>query len=476
MTTAVAAWPPARHSPPLSPEFPSVFARYRAVFALAWQAARGYTLDPWQEQLLEHVTEINPATGRLRRRQVLVSMGRQSGKTEIAAALGLLFLLWKASPYVVGIASSAEQARLVYDRTMRVISANPSLASLFEALTDTRGIRAKNGGRYEIKATKSAALQGLPIDLGMVDEVHLLPGALWSDLLNGTGGRTDCLVVGITTAGDENSELLKRLYALAESGEAGDSFGFFIWESPEASVPEGDEDLIRYLQAGSPALAAGRDGIDLATVVGDVRSMPEVDVIRYRLNRFVSASNAFISLAQWQGSTWGEDEVFPRLTRPVFAIDRTPDWGHACIVAAARVGDVIWTEVVASIARPTVERLAGACQQLAKWAPLTFAMDGYQLRDLGVELKKRGLPVRIETQGGLMNASALLHSKLTHGQVKHRGEPLLSVQVPRTVRRNVGEGYRISRKDSSVEIDAVVATALAVLAAEVEQDTPLAIY
>lgn len=471
---SVAAWPPARWSPPLSPEFPSVFGRYRLVFRIAWHAARGYHLDEWQEELLAHATEINPATGRLRRRQVLISLARQAGKTEIAAALGLLFLLWKTSPYVVGIASSAEQARLVYDRTMRIIAGNPSLAVQFEALTDTRGIRAKDGGRYEIKASKSAALQGLPIDLGLVDEVHLLRMALWSDLVSGTGGRPDCLVVGITTAGDDDSELLKHLYGLAETGEAGDTFAHFIWESPEAVVPDDDETLAAYLQAASPALAAGR--VDLETVLADVRSMPDADVIRYRLNRFVSASNVFIGAGMWAAGSWGEDESFPRSVRPVFGIDRTPEWGQASIVAAARVEDVIWTQVVASVPQPTIERLASACTALAKWSPLTYVMDGYQLRDLGVELKKRGHPVRIASQGELMNASALIFSKLAQDKLRHRGDPLLSVQMPRTVRRNVGEGFRISRKDSSVEIDAVIATALAVHAAEVEQDTPPMIF
>ncbi|MGC5584145.1 hypothetical protein ACPYOC_07340 [Ornithinimicrobium sp. W1665] len=470
----IPAWPPARWSPPLTEDFPSVFGRYRAVFRIAWQTARGYQLDEWQEHLLEAITEINPATGRLRRRQVLVSMARQSGKTEIAAALGLLFLLWKTSPYVVGIASSAEQARLVYDRTMRVISANAGLAVAFEALTDTRGIRAKDGGRYEIKASKSAALQGLPIDLGLVDEVHLLRMALWSDLVSGTGGRPDCLVVGITTAGDDGSDLLKHLYKLAETGEAGDTFAHFIWEAPESTVPDDDATLARYLQAAGPALAAER--VDLETVLSDVRSMPPADVVRYRLNRFVSSSGVFIGAGEWVAAAWAEDQAFPRDLRPVFGIDRTPEWGFASISAAVRVGDTVWTQLVASIPQPTIERLAAVCTDLARWSPVTYAMDSYQLRDLGLELKRRGLPARICSQGDMVNASGLLHSKLAHGRLKHRGDPLLSVQVPRTVRKNVGDAYRISRKDSSVEIDAVVATALAVLAAEVETDTPPTVY
>lgn len=297
--------------------------------------------------------------------------------------------------------------------------------------------------------------------------MHLVKLALWSDLVNGTGGRPDCLVVGITTAGDEDSELLKMLYGHAETGDAGDAFGFFIWESPEARVPEDDAELGEFLRAASPALASGR--VDLDTVIGDVRPLPEADIIRYRLNRFVSRSNVFIGAGTWQAAGWDDNEKFPRDVRPVFALDRTPDWGQATIAAAARVGDVIWTQVVASIPNPTIERLAAACNQLAKWSPMTYAVDSYQLRDLGLELKRLGLPVRMETQAGMMNASSLLHSKLSQGHLKHRGDPLLSVQVPRTVRRNIGEGYRISRTDSSVEIDAVIATALAVLAAEVEQ-------
>ena len=202
--TEIPAWPPARCTGPLGEDFPSALDPLLPVLEIAWRQAFGYDLEHWQIELLRAILEVFPEghkrAGQLRFRQVIVSLGRQNGKTEIAAALGLWQLLRKAGALVIGIASSAEQARLVYDRAMKVISRNPALAKRFDALTDTRGIRAKDGGKYEIKAAKSAALQGLPIDLGIVDEVHLLKGALWNDLINGTGGRPDCLVVGITTS------------------------------------------------------------------------------------------------------------------------------------------------------------------------------------------------------------------------------------------------------------------------------------
>ena len=468
----IAPWPPTRYTPPLSEDFPSVFGRLRDVFRLAWKASRGYALEDWQEEVLCAITEINPATGHLRFRQVLISLGRQNGKTELAAALGLLFLLWKRAPYLVGIASSREQASLVYDRTMDVIR-NTSLSKRFDRLTDTRGIRTKTGGRYEIKATKSAALQGIPVDGALADEVHLLKAALWSDLVNGTGGRPDCLVAGITTAGDDDSELLLHLYGLAEAGTTA-TFGFFIWEAPESEVPKDDKTLGEYLKAANPSIASGR--IDLDIVIEDVRSMPEPDVVRYRLNRFTSSSNAFMSAGAWAAAAWSDDEAFPQGVRPVFAVDRTPDWAWASIVAAARTGDTIWTEVVASIPNPTLEQLADICVRLAKHSPHTYAMDRYQLGDLAAELKKRGLPVRPGSQADAANSAGLLHSTLANDRLRHAGDALMSVQVPRAVRKNIGEAYRISRADSSAQVDTVIATATAVLAAEVSQDSGLGIF
>ncbi len=71
-----------------------------------------------------------------------------------------------------------------------------------------------------------------------------MPAALWSDMVNGTGGRKNGMVFGITTAGDESSILLKDLYETGAKSVASDPslerFGFFEWSAPEARVPESD--------------------------------------------------------------------------------------------------------------------------------------------------------------------------------------------------------------------------------------------
>ena len=469
----IAAWPPTRHTPPLSPDFRSAFDPYAKAFAILWVCAFGYALEAWQIHLIRAILEVFPEgherAGQLRWQQAVVSLGRQNGKTELAAALGLWRLLSKRRAYVIGIASSAEQAGLVYRRTMDAISGNPELGELFHRLTDTRGIRTLAGGRYELKAARSAALQGLPIDLGLVDELHLLKRALWGDLVSGTGGRPDCLVVGITTAGDAASELLIDLYRLGEQAisDGGQGRVFFAcWEAPEARVPDDDETLGRWLAMANPAVASGRT--DLAALITIVRSKPKPDAIRYHLNRFVdSVRSPFIEAPDWHAARRREGEAFPS-GRPVIAVDATPGLSYASITITARdEAGVTHSELVASLVNPTLDHLLAVCLHLANLGPLTYVMDSYVLRKLGYALRDRGYPVMISTLPDAVSAAALLFRLIMSGKFRHGGEALLNQQIPRAVRKNVGEEFKIVRSPGALtQADAVIATALGALALE----------
>lgn len=463
---SVLAWPPTRYSLPLSAEFPSLFGRYEQVVQLAFEHALGHRLDDWQVGLLKALTELFPKghkrAGQLRWRQALILVARQNGKTEIAAALGLLFMLARPNSLVIGIASTADQARLVYKRAMGVITGNAALAGRFEALTETRGIRAKSGSEWQIKASKSAALQGLPIDLAVVDEVHLVKPELWSDLLAGTGARTDTLVVGITTAGDDESALLMRLLEDVDKGV--DRLGHWIWEAPEARVPDEDEELLGFLAAANPALACGR--LDPDTLLSDVRATPPQDVIRYRLNRFVSSSGTLLDPVAWATCARRDDERLPA-GRPVFTIDRTPDWSHACLTATVRAEDgTIHTEVVGSVIRPSIDRLERACVALATHSPANFVVDRYQLGELGKRLKERGMPVLVLNQADIISASSRFYALVVQRRIRHAGDQLLAMQIPRATRKNVGTSFRIARSGTGAQIDAVMATAMGAYVAE----------
>ncbi len=150
----VAPWPPPRSTRPLADDFPSLYDRYRAIVEVVWRVAFGYLPEAWQTDLLRAVLEVYPEghrrAGQLRYRQVLISVARQNGKTEVAAILAVIGLLRKVDAVVIGVASSLDQANLIYKRVLQAITRNSKLAARF-AVSGTRGIRSHSGGEYRVR-------------------------------------------------------------------------------------------------------------------------------------------------------------------------------------------------------------------------------------------------------------------------------------------------------------------------------------
>ncbi|WP_161598073.1 terminase large subunit domain-containing protein [Curtobacterium flaccumfaciens] len=469
-------------TPALSGVFTSDIDPYLPALRYAWLRATGHDFDAWQVDLLRRVFELypegHPLAGELRYRQVIISMGRQNGKTEIAAAIGLYGLLREgASAYVIGIASNAEQARLVYDRAANVVASNPALKRRFSKLTETRGLRTIEGGRWEVKASKSASLQGIPTTVSICDEVHLLKPALWTDLVNGTGGRRNGIVVGISTAGDDGSELLKALYANADKAILGelDRFGAFIYEASEARIPDDDAELARLLKEANPAVSEGHASGNLAAVIADVRSMPADEAIRYRLNRFISGASGFMDWNLWSKAA----TVEPMPTgKAVVAIDRTQDWTAATFAAAVRADDgTVWTEPLGGPIRPSLDSLERWA--VAYWGTgrvSQFVMDGYGLRGLAERLRGRGYPVHVMSQADQYQAPSVFYALTAKSKLKHPGHPIMTMQLPRAGTKAQGEAYRIVRGATATDIDAVIATVSATYIAETSKDYGLQIF
>ena len=389
----------------------------------------------------------------------------------------MLFALWDLlrnpkTGLTIGIASRADQARIIYDRTTQLLRAHPALASRFAKLTDTRGIKTTEGARYEIKATNADALQGLAITLGVCDELHLLPQGSWSALVKGTGARPNTLVVGITTAGDMSSELLLHLYENGAKALAGDAdfdrFGFFVWEAPEARIPEDRAELVEWVKLANPSVASGR--MDLESKLKDMAGDQPSDVVRYDLNRFVASVNAFIDIAAWSKCQRELGEEFPQ-GRAVYAFDVTPGWDYLTVSAAIKVGDVTHTELVAWVVKPTGDQVVRIAERLAKRGAALLVLDGYQLKKEAERLTQRGYQVKTTSRADIVNASSRFYGKVIQRRIKHAGDPLLSVQVPNTVRKNVDASFRIVGNGEG-QIDAVMATVLAVHGAEEAANRP----
>jgi len=458
---------PAIYTQPLSENFPTDGDKLVELVRVAWKSPElpeGLQLDEWQEWLLRHLLERypegHPNAGQLRYRQVVVSMGRQNGKSLLAAIIGVygLLLHQRSGASVISLASSIDQARIIYNRVLFVIQSNQFLSKRFKKASESRGIVTADGtGRYDVKPAKEGALQGIPISLCLFDELHLAKKGMWSAAVLGTAQREDGIVIGITTAGDQNSETLLDLYKTGQSAASGDAelerFGFFCWEAPQhAKVDDPDA-----LKAANPSISAGRLSLD--NVLSDLKTIPEHEARRYRLNQFISGT----------ASSWIPSDTFrkagDKLSIPqeggVFAVDISKNWEHATIAFANQVGEEHHTELVRTFVQPNETQLFNALVELHhRYAPRAIALDDRGLTNLGKRLKMAGFPVWQLWTKEISAACSVVYSMFANGEAKHNNDPLLIVQSPRGIAKYSGESWFISRKESLGEIDALMATVM----------------
>lgn len=478
---SVPPWLPAVFTAPLQENYCTDGPKLRDFVSRFWKTEddKPFVLDDWQADLIDRVLERYPLNhpdpnkaGRLRYRQVVISVGRQNGKSVFAAIFGLYGLMMMgAGPTVIGLASNADQANIIYRRVKHVIDSNPVLKKRFKT-TGTRGItRLDKTGLYMVKPAKADALQGFATTLCLFDEVHLAKPGMWQAMVKGTTAKADAMVLGITTAGDETSEELKNLYENGRKAAAGDEdlerFGFFCWEAPEGA-PVDDAEAIA---AANPSVHAGR--VPVERLQEQVRTEPLTTALRFTHNRFVAASSGWMPADLWMRTA---DETEPEGT-VWYSMDRTPSWKHGVIVKAVRKADGdVWTKVVAMAVEPDIEWFVDRAEQLQENAPAGFVLDGFQMKDVAAALEQRGVNVKMIRSSDVTNACSFAYSYIARGKAMHKDDQLLREQNPHAVKKNIGEAWRVARGSSGSDIDGIMATINGIYVAGTQGEQVLQVF
>lgn len=411
------AWPPTGSwSPPLTPDFPSAGDRLLKLLKHR-PTPRPIVLDDWQRKLYRHILELypkgHPLAGTLRWRQVLVSVARQNGKSTIGADLALCGLVQlDPAPRVLGIATSREQARIVYGRTHYAVTHSPLLSSVLRP-TESRGIVWRDGrGGYQVYPVKAHGVQGEPMTYGVADELHIMPQVMWDSVVHGQKSLPSAQLVGITTAGDNDSTLLKRLEAEAAEGR----IGHFIWRAP------GDELTADNVAAANPAVACGR--IPAERVIADIESHPTADIRRYTLNRWVDAAEP-----------WGDFDLLDNAPvaepqRETIAICRGDRYTSLAIggpLSAALLWRDEWNpdaiaEIITAAAPRRVVAIGAATRASAHALPIELT------------------PVGDNREGV---TSVAWWQALTEGRWAHDHNPIVAAQLRTSRRKTSATGWRL---------------------------------
>ena len=133
----------------------------------------GTELMPWQQYVADVALEINPTTGKLQYREIILTVPRQSGKTTLLLAVMVHRTLgFGERQKVVYTAQTRNDARRKWEDEHLVILEQSPLVKLFDVrkTNGSEAIKWHNGSSHSITSTTEKAGHGDTVDLGVIDE------------------------------------------------------------------------------------------------------------------------------------------------------------------------------------------------------------------------------------------------------------------------------------------------------------------
>lgn len=161
-----------------------------------------FVLDPWQfnKMWLPVFGTLKP-DGRRWYNKALFGLPRFYGKSEFAARIVLTIMNMEPVPngeYGI-VATSREQAHIVFDKVAAMIRLNPELAATYEVLKKEI-VHRETGASFRTYPAEEAAVQGHHFVVCILDETHVWKNiGLYSAVVSGMQDRNSLLVI-ITTA------------------------------------------------------------------------------------------------------------------------------------------------------------------------------------------------------------------------------------------------------------------------------------
>jgi len=261
-------------------------------------AGHPFNLRPWQTKIVRQLFTTRE-DGRRQYRTCLLMLPRKNGKTELAAALAIYFLMFdgERGGQVFSAAADREQAALVFHAAAAMLRNDPELLACVDIVdSQKRIVHHGSGSVYRAISAEAYSKHGFDASAVIYDELHAAPNRdLWDVLATSQGARAQPLMMAITTAGYDRHSILWELYAHAlkvqENPKLDPTFLPILYAAP----PEADWTDERVWKKANPAL-------------GDFRSLEDMRVMSARAREIPAQENAFrrLYLNQWteQASRW----------------------------------------------------------------------------------------------------------------------------------------------------------------------------
>lgn len=195
-----------------------------------------FNLLNWQQFFFAVILGLKwKATGKRVVRETYLQLARKQGKSSIIAALALYHLIadGEAAPFVACLASTRDQARLIFEMCQNYAKSLDPKGQYVKYYRNYMKMPANNG-EVKIFSSDAKRLDGLNVSLGIIDEYAVQPNnELYSKIKTSMGFRTQPLMVLITTPqGDLNNpayDTYKTSIEILSGVKTDDTFWPFIY-------------------------------------------------------------------------------------------------------------------------------------------------------------------------------------------------------------------------------------------------------
>jgi hypothetical protein len=421
--------------------------------------ALGTPLMPWQRLVADVALEIDPRTGRLAYREVVVTTPRRQGKTRLE--LGVLVHRareWPGSRMLYAAQDRIHARAKWEDDHVAALQRSPFAAEFkVRYQRGDEAIRWHNGSWHGITAPGEKAGHSDVLDVAVVDEAWALEAGLEQGLSPTMITRPQPQLWVVSTAGTLRSAYLRgkveRGRAQAAAGRG--SVAYFEWAAPEGADPADPATW----RAAMPAL--GRT-IRLDAVRAEFDRLELADFCRAYLNWWPGAIPSdwlVIGEVQWRALADPRSEAIDPVA---FAADVTPERSHAAIaVAGQRVDALGHAEVVDH--RPGIGWVVPRLLELySRWQPCAVVIDPTgPAGSLLAPLEAAGVEVVKPTAREAAHAAGAMFDAVTEGTMRYRPHPALDAAVAGARQRPLGDGWAWARRGLGVDICPLVAVTLA---------------
>jgi phage terminase large subunit-like protein len=299
-------------------------------------------LELWQKALISSIFGFVDVNGLRQYREVLLLVGRKNGKSALESAIALYCLIadGESTPEIYSVATKREQARVVWDETVRMIKKSPEIHKYCK--TRVGDIYCSiNDGIYKPLASDSNTLDGLNVSCALIDELHAWKDSnLYDVVVDGMTARQQPLTIIASTAGFVRENIYDAKYKQAEDTINGyDGIGDYVDERFLPIVYELDDKSewrdSTCWQKANPGLGTIKDYGQLAEKVQRAKAGHKdiKDLLTKDFNLPETSSQSYLD---WQDikneAMFDPLKLKPRYGIGGFDLSRTTDLTSACVI------------------------------------------------------------------------------------------------------------------------------------------------